>query len=541
MAPFVLPVINQVKTELNTGSSEIIQSSKEKQLIVFHDDYSSDPTHSMLSKDHFSNILNEPAGKVASQVLKWVVPQLISCFDDERIDVDRTLTRIINGVFHHPNLRDFGQDGAVDGRRLMFGVVQNWWGSKDEQEREMFRDQLSRDGVEQGRNHKEGVHDTGHGCGKPLGMPTSKTASSSGAIGGLAGGAILGDITSALAGESQYDSGYTGGGGQSGGGGSSGLGKFAEEAVGGGAVGGIVGGLVGGLGGDLLGEAFGGSESKKKTYQRQSFEADGSYTQSVTETGYNPQYGGGQSTYGQAEYSQTSFSGGGQRQEYQRYQQDETGRTGYGEQVIRESRPTYGGGFEQTTETRYETEDRWQSEVRREGRDSGGQVYSSTNEYEGRGSYRKDSDSDSDSSSKKKKKHHKKHDSSSDDDNNNREYGRQSGGYGEQQSYGESRQEYGSSGYGGGNRYESERPAYGGNEGYGGMPGGFGGREEFSERQEYSEREQYNEREQFSERQEYNREETDERSYDQNDGGYGRGGEYQERRGYGDDGYGGGY
>ena len=529
MAPFVLPVINQVKTELNTGSSEIIQSSKEKQLIVFHDDYSSDPTHSMLSKDHFSNILNEPAGKVASQVLKWVVPQLIACFDDERIDVNRTLTRIINGVFHHPNLRDFGQDGAVDGRRLMFGVVEHWWGSKDEQEREIFRDQLSRDGVEQGRNHKEGVHDTGHGCGKPLGMPTSKTASSSGAIGGLAGGAILGDITSALAGESQYDAGYTGGGGQSGGGSSSGLGKFAGEAVGGGSVGGIVGGLVGGLGGDLLGEAFGGSESKKKTYQSQSFEADGSYTQSVTETGYNPQYGGGQSTYGQAEYSQTSFSGGGQRQEYQRYQQEETGRTGYGEQVIRESRPTYGGGFEQTTETRHETEDRWQSEVRREGRDSSGQIYSSTNEYEGRGSYRKDSDSDSDSSSKKKKKHHKKRESSSDDDNSNREYGRQSGGYGEQQTYGESRQEYGSSGYGGGSRYESERPAYGGNEGYGGMPGGFGGQEEVSER------------EQFSERQEYNREESDERSYNENDRGYGQGGEYQERRGYGDDSYGGGY
>jgi hypothetical protein len=55
LAPFVLPIINQIKTELNTGSSEIIQSSKNKQLIVFHDDHSTDPTHSMLSKDHFSN------------------------------------------------------------------------------------------------------------------------------------------------------------------------------------------------------------------------------------------------------------------------------------------------------------------------------------------------------------------------------------------------------------------------------------------------------------------------------------------------------
>jgi hypothetical protein len=56
LAPFVLPIITQIKSELNTGSSEIIQSSKDKQLIVFHDDNSSDPTHSMLSKDHFSNV-----------------------------------------------------------------------------------------------------------------------------------------------------------------------------------------------------------------------------------------------------------------------------------------------------------------------------------------------------------------------------------------------------------------------------------------------------------------------------------------------------
>jgi hypothetical protein len=56
LAPFVLPIINQIKTELNAGSTEIIQSSKDKQLIVFNDDNCSDPTHSMLSKDHFSNV-----------------------------------------------------------------------------------------------------------------------------------------------------------------------------------------------------------------------------------------------------------------------------------------------------------------------------------------------------------------------------------------------------------------------------------------------------------------------------------------------------
>jgi len=541
LAPFVLPIINQVKTELNTGSSEIIQSSKEKQLIVFYDDNSSNPTHSMLSKDHFSNILNEPAGKVAGQVLKWVVPQLISCWDDERIDIDRTLNRIIQGVFHHPNLRDFGNDGAIDGRRLVFGVVQQWWGSKDEQDRSILRDQLSRDGVEQGRNHKEGVHDTGHGCGKPLGMPTTKTANSSGALGGLAGGAILGQIGSALSGESRYDAGHTGSI-QSGGRGSTGVGKFAEAAVGGGALGGIVGGLAGALGGDLLGEAFGGSKSEKRTYQSQRFEEDGSYTQSVTETGYRPQYGGNQPAYGQAEYSQTNFSGGGQRQEYQRYEQDDQyGRTGYGERITQESRPTYGGGYERTTETRYEQPGGvWESEVVREERDSSGRTFRESNDYEGRGGFSRVSESENyrqettGSSGGRRR--------GSDEDN----YRTQD--YGGYDRFQEQRSEYESGGY--------DRPGFG-RQSYGGRQEEFDRTEEYSGREELNERQDYGrvpggrrfEREEETEEQDYGRvpggrrfereeesEQTETFEEDKEDRGYGQAeDEYQERREYGDE------
>ena len=131
------------------------------------------------------------------------------------------------------------------------GVVEQWWGQKDERERQVLRDQLSRQGVEQGRNHKPGVVDKGHGCGKPLGMPNVKTAQSSGAI----GGGVLGDIGDAISGKSKYDSGYSGSS-------SSNFGKAAGEAVGGGALGGLVGGIAGAVGGNLLGEAFGGSDTK---------------------------------------------------------------------------------------------------------------------------------------------------------------------------------------------------------------------------------------------------------------------------------------
>lgn len=56
IAPFIVPLIHQIKNELQTGSYEIIESSQKEQHIVFNDDYSSNPTHSMLSKDHFSNV-----------------------------------------------------------------------------------------------------------------------------------------------------------------------------------------------------------------------------------------------------------------------------------------------------------------------------------------------------------------------------------------------------------------------------------------------------------------------------------------------------
>lgn len=368
LAPFVLPIIRQVKTELATGSSEIIESSRNEQHIVFNDDRCSDPTHSMLSKDHFSNVLNEPAGKVASQVLKWVVPQIVECWDNERVDADRTIQRIVTGVFHHPALREYGDDGARDGRNLMFGVVEGWWRQKSEREREDLRDKLSRNGVEQGRNHKEGVHDTGHGCGKPLGM-ANNFGGKSGAANPL--GDVLGGVTQAL------------GSGQSSGGHGGRqqepfheVGNLASEAVGGGALGGIVGGLVGGVGASLLGGAFGDDEKKK--YKSESYGDSGSHTTTYTETGHHKSSGyGGEDKYGQAEYKQTEYPGGGRREEYSRYEQDgRSGQTGYGyEQRIETSSYGGSGGYERREEKRYESGGQWQSEERTEGFDRQGNYY----------------------------------------------------------------------------------------------------------------------------------------------------------------------
>ncbi|PBP25884.1 heterokaryon incompatibility protein Het-C [Diplocarpon rosae] len=345
IAPFVLPIINQIKNELNTGSSEIIQSSKEKQLIVFNDDDCSDPTHSMLSKDHFSNILNEPAGKIASQVLRWVVPQIIQCMDDERADVDRTLNRIIAGVFHHPAQRNLGDDGASDGRRAMFHVVEQWWQSQGSRGQDELREKLSRRGVQDGENHKPGVQDSGHGCCKPLGM-----AKSSGGASNTAAGGLLSGLETAF--------GKNSSGGSSGGYGgqnkvNQGISDFASEAAGGGALGGLVGALAGGVGGSLLSGAFGGrgdddddDKPKVKKYSQQGYNSSGEYQQTTAE------YGRSGNNYAQAEYTQTQRQDGGRRTEYQRFEQNDDGQASRFEQR-REERPNSGGGFEQTERQEY--------------------------------------------------------------------------------------------------------------------------------------------------------------------------------------------
>ncbi|KAI0171659.1 heterokaryon incompatibility protein Het-C-domain-containing protein [Pestalotiopsis sp. NC0098] len=440
MAPMVVPVLQQIKNELRTGSAEIIASSENEQHIVFNDDRCSDPTHSMLSKDHFSNILNEAAGKTASKVVAWVVPQLMEAWDDESVDVDRLLNRIITGVMHHPAQRDQGEDGARDCREIMIRSVEDWWNQKDDAEKDEFRRKLSREGVQNGENHKEGVHDTGHGCGKPLGM--HKNFAEGGTfedrIAGAAADAIVGGITGGISDAVQSQTGISlpGGSGSSG--------RQEESGEGG------LGGFLNKVGGSILG-GFKKNEEQAFSNRR---DDDNSTTETRTEYGHS----GGR--YGQAEASRTEYSGGGESESYRRYEQDEDRRgntTEYGYEERTETRPSH-GGYEQRTERRWEEngntyeqreESSWGGGRREERREEGGYGggYGGERREEGGfgggyGGGRRD-----------------------DDFGGRREEGGFGGGYG-----GERREE---GGYGGGRRDEG---GFGG--GYGGErreEGGYGG------------------------------------------------------------------
>lgn len=512
LAPFVLPLIEQLKNELNTGSSEIIQSSKDKQLIVFDDDDCSDPTHSMLAKDHFSNILNEPAGKIASATVKWVVPQLMQCWDDENEDVNRVCTRIINGVLHHPAQRNMGEDGAEEGRQMMFRVVEEWWNANSEHQDEL-RQKLSRNGVMNGQNHKEGEQDCGHGCGKHISM--AKSSQGQGALGGL--------LAKGSGGKQQQQQQIQ-----------DHIETQVGKAAGGGALGGIVGGIAGALSGGLLSGAFGSGDkkSKKQDYETQ----DGGHTQKYSE------YGSNKDNYGQASYQETTYPSGESRTQYNRYEEtrnDDTPNTGYQERT--DTHRVKGGGYETTTQytSQYGSEVRTEEFSTHRGEDREehtsprqSKKFHSNKQY-GRNDSNDDDDDDDDDEEKKQRKREKKRRQKEEREQAERmerrgsvgggydagyqqtkAYGSReegssfSGGYGGGRTsgeYGTGRDQRGEESYGGGGGYGGGRqeygggrddapsfnqPSYGGRQeessygerqqeyGSGGMPGGFGGNDE---------------------------------------------------------------
>jgi hypothetical protein len=355
---------------------------------------------------------------------------------------------IIHGVLHHPAQREEGDRGQRQGRSIMFSTVEEWWNEKSSREKDDLRRKLSRDGVYRGENHKEGVHDTGHGCGKlkmhkQFGGNVPETMEDK--IAGAAAGAIIGGVTSGFSSIVEGQTGYkipTPQPQQSSSGSFfGGLGGQKEESSGG--LGGLLGNLIGGL----------GKSEDKTEYQSSGRTDDGGYQQTTTA------YGRNENKYGQVEQTETSYPGGGHRSEHKEYEQEQSqgrygGRQeqGHGYEERTETQPTYGGGYQQHTERKWE-DDRGEYRREEETHSYGG---GRRQENEGRGGY---------------------------GGGEQQQYGGQQeyGGRQEEQQYG-GRQEYGrqeEQQYGGRQEYgRQEEQQYGGRQEFGGREEGYGGRQE---------------------------------------------------------------
>ena len=164
LAPFIRPIINAVAKSLKTGSTTVIDASGNHQYEVWTDSHCSDPTHSLLSKDHFSNVLNEPAGQVASAILQYVAPRVIYAWQHPDVPIHEVMQDITR-VFHHPAIRD----PRCEIHRTMYEVVERWAHSLPNRGSDL-NNILSSEGVRHGKNHTLDEDDShNHGSLPPMG------------------------------------------------------------------------------------------------------------------------------------------------------------------------------------------------------------------------------------------------------------------------------------------------------------------------------------------------------------------------------------
>ncbi|KAB8342821.1 hypothetical protein FH972_022419 [Carpinus fangiana] len=161
LAPYIQPIITAASKQLKFGSSTVVEASGRHQFLPWTDPHCTAPTHSLLSKDHFSNILNGPAGEVASAILQYVAPRVIYAWENPGVPVDQVMSDIVH-VFHHPAMRDQRQEV----HRNMFAAVEKWVQTRPNRGSDLNR-LLSSQSVKDGKNHTTGSNPHTHGPSIP--------------------------------------------------------------------------------------------------------------------------------------------------------------------------------------------------------------------------------------------------------------------------------------------------------------------------------------------------------------------------------------
>ncbi|CAH7670124.1 heterokaryon incompatibility protein Het-C-domain-containing protein [Phakopsora pachyrhizi] len=155
---YLKPIMQSATSTLQTGSAAVI--NKQEQYEVFDNPYADDPTHSILSKDHFGLILNEPAGNLAKIIVKHAVKGVVQAWDSTSVDPHQVVAKILE-AFHHP----YFVDGSSDVQREMGAYMRDWIGKMSDDDRRYVLNALSKDSVRNGKNKRRGHVDDGQqGC-----------------------------------------------------------------------------------------------------------------------------------------------------------------------------------------------------------------------------------------------------------------------------------------------------------------------------------------------------------------------------------------
>ena len=100
LEPYLKPIMQAATGTLQQGSAAVI--NKADQFEVFDDPMASDPTHSILAKDHFDLVLNEAAGLVAQVIVKHTVSVVVKAWDDTSMPIEQAIAQVLPAI-HHPS------------------------------------------------------------------------------------------------------------------------------------------------------------------------------------------------------------------------------------------------------------------------------------------------------------------------------------------------------------------------------------------------------------------------------------------------------
>ena len=164
LEPYIKPLLVTATGSLQQGSAAVVNNANQYE--VFDNPHASDPTHSILSKDHFSQILNEPAGQVAIVIVKRAVKGVVQAWDDSSLDPNAIINDVLPAL-HHP----YFADARIPIQNEMFQAVEReschciiylrltmcvgWFNAQPD--KHYVLDSLTKDGVRNHKNHRKGT------------------------------------------------------------------------------------------------------------------------------------------------------------------------------------------------------------------------------------------------------------------------------------------------------------------------------------------------------------------------------------------------
>ncbi|KAG8671996.1 hypothetical protein FPOAC2_05361 [Fusarium poae] len=142
--------IMQLRNALKAAKERVdAEAAKSTSAEVYLDGEGSDPSHSDISKDHFSNVLNQPAGLVSTVTTNWTTQQVVKCWDDPFRDEEEAIRQILT-IMHHPA---FPGRHKTPIQKYMFTAVEEWWNHNTASEKETIRGMLTKESV-RNRQHE---------------------------------------------------------------------------------------------------------------------------------------------------------------------------------------------------------------------------------------------------------------------------------------------------------------------------------------------------------------------------------------------------